>query len=132
MPISSNLIFNFTTISFQFSRLGFSVFDSLNKSNNSLKMEPDIQMKDLRESSSSFGSKPSTAPIIGSSSRTFGRRQWDSFKPAEKAIHSSHPLSAGDDADIENAGAETSDSGLARKLKGRHLQMIAIGGSIGE
>jgi amino acid transporter len=27
---------------------------------------------------------------------------------------------------------ETANSGLARELKGRHLQMIAIGGSIGE
>lgn len=30
------------------------------------------------------------------------------------------------------AAARTANSGLVRKLKGRHLQMIAIGGSIGE
>ena len=34
--------------------------------------------------------------------------------------------------DIHQATLQTAHSGLARKLKGRHLQMIAIGGSIGE
>ena len=33
--------------------------------------------------------------------------------------------------DVEGAAAATADTGLQRKLKGRHLQMIAIGGSIG-
>lgn len=33
--------------------------------------------------------------------------------------------------DIHQATLQTAHSGLARKLKGRHLQMIAIGGSIG-
>lgn len=33
--------------------------------------------------------------------------------------------------DLHQASLETAHSGLARKLKGRHLQMIAIGGSIG-
>lgn len=34
--------------------------------------------------------------------------------------------------DLQSAMLETANSGLARELKGRHLQMIAIGGSIGE
>lgn len=33
--------------------------------------------------------------------------------------------------DLHLANLETANAGLARKLKGRHLQMIAIGGSIG-
>ncbi|KPM43846.1 General amino-acid permease GAP1 [Neonectria ditissima] len=33
--------------------------------------------------------------------------------------------------DLHLASLETANSGLARRLKGRHLQMIAIGGSIG-
>ncbi|KAH6646484.1 general amino-acid permease GAP1 [Truncatella angustata] len=51
------------------------------------------------------------------------------------SIHARPPLlrsnSSGHYYDIRSAAQRTAHSGLARKLKGRHLQMIAIGGSIG-
>lgn len=44
---------------------------------------------------------------------------------------SSSGSSGGHRYDVRAANLQTAQSHLARKLKGRHLQMIAIGGSIG-
>ncbi|CAN6666627.1 general amino-acid permease Gap1p [Trichomonascus vanleenenianus] len=50
----------------------------------------------------------------------------DSFKPAEVNLVDMANMS-----DVEKAAHITANSPLARKLKNRHLQMIAIGGAIG-
>jgi hypothetical protein len=64
----------------------------------------------------------------------YSRRIWDSFK-RDPNLSVTPKGTVGADGRVfnpDNAALATANSPLARKLKGRHLQMIAIGGSIGE
>ncbi|KAK9449886.1 amino acid permease-domain-containing protein [Limtongia smithiae] len=58
----------------------------------------------------------------------------DSFRPSEAYLanrKAQDSASSSGGYDMEAAARRTAESPLARRLKGRHLQMIAIGGSIG-
>lgn len=61
-------------------------------------------------------------------------RIWDSFKRDPSAYTTPRGTIGADGKvfDVESAAQATANTTLARKLKGRHLQMIAIGGSIGK
>ena len=63
----------------------------------------------------------------------FWTRIYEGFKrdPDGKAT-SRFALKADGSYDADSAAQATANSPLSRKLKGRHLQMIALGGSIGE
>jgi amino acid transporter len=61
----------------------------------------------------------------------------DSFRRDSQGYVNSVPSSSHSNAgiryyDLKSANARTASTSLSRELKGRHLQMIAIGGSIGE
>ena len=77
-----------------------------------------------------------TEPVYGDEAKpqaSFPRRAINSFKrdPNLRATPRGVITANSEVFDVEAAAQNTADSPLARKLKGRHLQMIAIGGSIG-
>ncbi|KAJ4301194.1 histidine permease [Kalmusia sp. IMI 367209] len=84
----------------------------------------------------SFGRESQQSTYYGESSTHrdgLGRRVMDSFKrdPNTTMTPKGTVGTDGKVFDVESAAANTANSPLARRLKGRHLQMIAIGGSIG-
>ena len=90
---------------------------------------------DMYGTEKSFGRASQNSDYYGESSRFqegIGRRVIESFKRDPNFVMT--PKTTGTDGkvyDVEGAAANTANSPLARRLKGRHLQMIAIGGSIG-
>ncbi|KAF2185073.1 amino acid permease [Zopfia rhizophila CBS 207.26] len=84
----------------------------------------------------SFGRDSQNSEYYGGSSfhrEALGRRMLDSFKRDPNMVMTPKGSLGADGKvfDVETAAQNTANSPLARKLKGRHLQMIAIGGSIG-
>ncbi|KAK5014884.1 histidine permease, partial [Cryomyces antarcticus] len=83
-----------------------------------------------------YSSDSGTPPVYGNTldvNRLWTTRFVDSFKrdPNAHATPKGTVGANGKVFDLEGAAARTAESPLSRKLKGRHLQMIAIGGSIG-
>ncbi|KAH7401895.1 amino acid permease-domain-containing protein [Phaeosphaeria sp. MPI-PUGE-AT-0046c] len=91
---------------------------------------------DMYGTEKSFGRASQASDYYGESSvhrDGIGRRVIESFK-RDPNFNMTPKGTLGADGkvfDVETAAQNTATSPLARKLKGRHLQMIAIGGSIG-
>jgi amino acid transporter len=91
---------------------------------------------DMYGTEKSFGRASQASDYHGESSEHrdgIGRRVIESFKRDPNFVLTPKG-SLGTDGkvfDVETAAHNTANSPLARRLKGRHLQMIAIGGSIG-
>lgn len=92
---------------------------------------------DIEKHTSTFSvasDSPSFSGENGPEKQSWTARLVDSFRP-DPRYQAARDGKIGDDGrsyDGTAAASTTAESPLARKLKGRHLQMIAIGGSIGE
>ena len=85
-----------------------------------------------------WGSRDEGAESVKKTKAPFPKAFIDTFRRAPMSRYTEPEMQLEDDADWDQihhqlkASHYTTNTGLARKLKGRHLQMIAIGGSIGE
>lgn len=94
-----------------------------------------LEKNDFVEAKSSPTAGSDALPIGGDAEPargSFTKRFIDSFRRDPNAHVTSHGSGAdGKTFDIEHAAENVSGSPLQRRLKARHLQMIAIGGAIG-
>jgi amino acid transporter len=81
--------------------------------------------------SSSTGAREPNYEETTELSQSVPRRVWDSFKRNSDAQITPNGVLKNDGTIFRTDKEVAPESPLARKLKGRHLQMIAIGGSIG-
>lgn len=112
-----------------------------------------VEMNEIRSGDShdqqfttttSYSVSANPPPKRYSRQKTAGRNWVDSFKRVSGSANVGHQgylitegmpdMGRGADRfyDLPAANARTANSALVRDLKGRHLQMIAIGGSIGK
>ena len=87
-------------------------------------------------SSMSFASHEFASPWgdADTTPESFLLRSVKSFKrdPKRRISRAEHLGADGRVFDVQQAARATAETPLTRRLKGRHLQMIAFGGSIGE